>query len=127
MCTRYYFINTLDHHNPNLRAQSECHSVTIDDDNLYLDDVYCSYKENTIWQAIKSEGKLTYSCTPPLTLVLDGGGWSMPYPAILHLARYPVPIVQKAGWDPELFWIGMENFVQTGDSTPDCSAHSITS
>jgi hypothetical protein len=75
----------------------------------------------------QSEGKFTYGCTPPLTLVLDGGGWSMSCSAILHLARYPVPIVQKAGWDPELLWIGMENFVQTGDSTPDCSAHSITS
>jgi len=75
----------------------------------------------------QSEGKLTYSCTPPLTLVLDGGSWSVPCPAILHLARYPVPIVQEAGWDPELLWIVMENFVQTGDSTPDCLAHSTTS
>jgi hypothetical protein len=75
----------------------------------------------------QSEGKLPYSCTPSLTLVLDGGGWSMPCSTILHLTRYPVPIVQEAGWDPELLWIGIENFVQAGDSTPDCSAHSITS
>jgi hypothetical protein len=48
MCTRYCFIDTSDLHKPNLRTQSECHSVTIDDDNLYHDNVYCSYEENII-------------------------------------------------------------------------------
>jgi hypothetical protein len=42
------FYHTLNLHNPTLRAQSERYSVTIDDENLYIDTVYFSYKENKV-------------------------------------------------------------------------------
>ena len=37
----------------------------------------------------------------------------------LLLQRKTVPIVQKAGWAPELVWMGAENFAPTGFRTPD--------
>ena len=33
--------------------------------------------------------------------------------------KYPVPIVQKAGWDPGSVWTGAENFAPTGIRSPD--------
>ena len=33
--------------------------------------------------------------------------------------RDPVPIVQEAGWDPELLWTAAENLAPTGIRSPD--------
>jgi len=37
-----------------------------------------------------------YSSIIPSTLVLDGGGWSMPCPSHFTPGKDPVPIVQEA-------------------------------
>jgi len=33
--------------------------------------------------------------------------------------KYPVPIVQEAGWTPEPVWTGAENLAPTGIRSPD--------
>ena len=65
------------------------------------------------------EGEQRYSCTLSLTLVLDGGGWSMPHPGHFTPGRDPVSIVQKAGQAPGLVWTGAKNLVLTGIRSPD--------
>jgi hypothetical protein len=38
--------------------------------------------------------------------------------------KYPVPIVQEAGWAPGPVWTGAENLVPTGIRSPDHPARS---
>ena len=60
---------------------------------------------------------------------LDHGtrrGWGVsvtPRP-LFTPGKDPVPIVQEAGWAPELVWTGVENLVATGIRSPDLSARS---
>jgi hypothetical protein len=51
-------------------------------------------------------GERRYSSYSSLTSSLDGGEWSASHPGhTLPLGKGPpVPIVQEAGWAPELVW-----------------------
>jgi hypothetical protein len=40
-----------------------------------------------------------------LTSAIGGGGWSAPRPGRFTPGKYPVPIVQEAGWAPGPVWI----------------------
>ena len=60
----------------------------------------------TLKQAMKAQRELTLS----LTMVLDGSGWSMPWPD--HTTPQEtdaVPIVQESEWVHWPVWIGGEN------------------
>ena len=63
-----------------------------------------------------------YNSTLPLTLALDGGGWSTPRPGRFTPGEDPVPIVQEAGWAPGPVCTGVEYLVPTGIQSPDCPA-----
>jgi hypothetical protein len=47
----------------------------------------------------------------------------MPRP-VSNPGKYPVPIVQEAGWTPGPIWTGTENLALTGIRSPDRPAHS---
>jgi hypothetical protein len=47
----------------------------------------------------------------------------MPQP-LFTPGKDPVPIVQEAGWVPEMVWTGAENLTPTGIKSPDCPARS---
>jgi hypothetical protein len=49
-----------------------------------------------------------------LTLMLEGGGWLAPRPGRFTPGKDMVPIVQEAGWVPELVWVCAKNLVPTG-------------
>jgi len=55
------------------------------------------------------EGELRYSSALSLTSALDVGGWSTPRPGRFTPGKDSVPIVQEAGWPPELVWTGAGN------------------
>ena len=38
--------------------------------------------------------------------------------------KYPVPIIQEAGWAPGPVWMGAENLAHTGIGSPDRPARS---
>ena len=60
-----------------------------------------------------------YSSTLPSTSALDGGGWLTPRPRRFISGKYPVHIVQEAGWAPGPIWTGAENLDPTGIRSPD--------
>jgi hypothetical protein len=69
-----------------------------------------------------------YSSSLSLTLVLDGGGWSMPCPGHFTPGKDPVPIVQEDGWAPGLVRKGVENIPPTTIQSldrPACSTVTI--
>jgi hypothetical protein len=49
-----------------------------------------------------------------LNLGARRGVWSASRPGRLYPGKDPVPIVQEAGWAPELVWIGAENLAPPG-------------
>ena len=49
-----------------------------------------------------------------LNLGTRRGVWSASLPCRLCPGKYPVPIVQEAGWAPETVWIGAENLAPPG-------------
>ena len=56
---------------------------------------------------------------------LDGGWVVIANPRPLYTQeRYPVPIVQEAGWAPGPVWTGAGNLALTGILFPDCPARS---
>ena len=70
-------------------------------------------------------GEYRYSSTLSLTSVLDRGGWLAPRPGPLYSQeRYPVTIVQQAGWAPGTVWTGAKDFAATGIRSPDRPARS---
>jgi hypothetical protein len=48
-----------------------------------------------------------------------GGGWSRPRLSRFTPGKDPVPIVEEAGWAPELVWTGAENLFLTEIRSPD--------
>jgi hypothetical protein len=40
-------------------------------------------------------------------------------PQTIYPGKYPVPIVQEAGWDPGPVWTGAENLASTGIRSPN--------
>jgi hypothetical protein len=67
--------------------------------------------------------EMRYSSYSFLTSALDGGEWSASRPGrVLPPGKGPpVPIVQEAGWAPELVWtqrIEEKSFAPAGDRTP---------
>ena len=60
-----------------------------------------------------------YSSTLTSTMVLDGGGWSMPRPGRFTPRKDTVPIVKEAGWAPGSVWTGAKNLNSTGIRSPD--------
>jgi hypothetical protein len=52
------------------------------------------------------------------------GGWSAPRPGRFTPEKYPVPIVQEAGWAPGPVWTCAKNLVPTGIRSPDRPARS---
>ena len=71
-----------------------------------------------------SEGEYRYSSTLCLTSALYGGGWSTPRPGRFTPYKYPVHIVEEAGWAPGPVWTGAENLAPTGIRYPDRPARS---
>jgi hypothetical protein len=64
-----------------------------------------------------------YSSYSFLTSALDGGEWSAsrPRPRFTPEKGPPVPIVQEAGWAPELVWMQRleeKSSASVGDRTP---------
>jgi hypothetical protein len=53
------------------------------------------------------------------TSALGGGGWSAPRPSCFTPGKYPVPIVQEAGWAPGPVWMCAKNLAPTGIRSPD--------
>jgi hypothetical protein len=53
-----------------------------------------------------------------------GGGWSAPRSGRFTPGKDPVPIVQEAGWAPELVWTCPKNLAPTGIPSPDRPARS---
>jgi len=51
-------------------------------------------------------------------------GWSRPRPDHFNPGKYPVPIVQEAGWVPGPVWMGAENLTSNGIRSPDRSSRS---
>jgi len=68
------------------------------------------------------EREKRYSSTLPLTLALDGDGWSMPRPGRFTPGKDPVLIVQEAEWVPRPVWTGVENLAPPGIRSPVRSA-----
>ena len=62
------------------------------------------------------EGEQMCSSTLPSTSVLVGVGWSAPRPGRFPPGKYPVPIVQEAGWATAPVWTGAENLAPHRDS-----------
>jgi hypothetical protein len=52
------------------------------------------------------------------------GGWSAPRPGRFTPGKYPVPIVQEAGWAPGPVWTCAKNLAPTGIWSPDRPARS---
>ena len=48
-----------------------------------------------------------------------GVGQPTPRPGRFTSWKYPIPIVQEAGWAPEPVWTGAENLAPTGIRSPD--------
>ena len=48
----------------------------------------------------------------------------MPHPDHFTPRKYPVPLVQEAGWALRPVWTGAENLASTGIRSPDCPARS---
>jgi hypothetical protein len=59
------------------------------------------------------EAELKYNSTLSLTLVLCGGGCSMPHLSRFTPGKDPVPIVQEAGWAMGPICTGAENLNAT--------------
>ena len=60
-----------------------------------------------------------------MTTALEGGEGSASRPRPLFTpGKDPVPIVQEAGWAPQLVWTGAENLAPTGIRSPDRPARS---
>ena len=59
-----------------------------------------------------------------MTTALEGGEWSASRPIALYPGKYPVPIVQEAGWAPGPVWTGAENLAPTGTRSTDRPARS---
>jgi hypothetical protein len=55
---------------------------------------------------MEAQGGRMYSSYSVTTSALDEGEWSASRPgrALTPVKRHPVPIVQEAGWAPELVW-----------------------
>ena len=70
------------------------------------------------------EGEYSYSSTLSFTTTLDGVGVQATSWPLYPQERYPVPIVQEAGWAPGPVWTGAENLAATGIRSPDFSARS---
>ena len=47
-------------------------------------------------------------------------------PRLLYPGKGPAPTVQEAGWDSEPIWMGLENLVTSGISSPDRPAGRVT-
>jgi hypothetical protein len=65
-------------------------------------------------------GEKRYSSYSLLTSALEGGEWSASRPGrdLNPVEEPPVPIVQEAGWDPELVWTQrLEEKSSVGDRT----------
>jgi hypothetical protein len=54
-----------------------------------------------------------------LDLGATWGGWSAPRPGRFTPGKYPVPVVQEAGWDPGPVWTCAKNLAPTGIRSPD--------
>jgi len=69
------------------------------------------------------EGEKRHSSTFSLTLALDKGGWSTGRQAkpFYPRERYPVLIVEEAGWAPVPVWLCAEKLAP-GIRSPDCPA-----
>ena len=52
--------------------------------------------------------RLRYSSTVSLTSALDGGEESAPRPGRFVLEKYPVHILQEAGWAVVPVWMSLE-------------------
>ena len=89
-----------------------------ENDSLYIH-VKGKGKGRPITGHEESEGEQMYSSTLPSTSALDGGGWSTSRPGRFTPRKYPVPIVQEAGWAPGPVWTGVENLAPTGIRSPD--------
>jgi len=66
---------------------------------------------------------MSYSSYSFSTSALDGGEWSASRPGRVYPQGKdrPVPIVQEAGWAPELVWtqrLEEDSFAPAGDRTP---------
>ena len=73
--------------------------------NFILCKVKVKFPLNKPW---RPRGEHRYSSTLPLTLVLNGGDWSMPCPSHHTPGKDPVTIVQEAGWALWSVWTGAE-------------------
>jgi hypothetical protein len=58
------------------------------------------------------------------TSALGGCGWSAPRPDRFTPGKYPVPIIQEAGWAPGPVWTCAKNLAPTGIGSPDRPARS---
>ena len=59
-----------------------------------------------------------------MATALEGGEGQRHAPAALYPGKYPVPIVQEAGWASEPAWTAVENLAPTGIRSPDRPARS---
>jgi hypothetical protein len=59
-----------------------------------------------------------------ITSALEGGGGLTSHPASFIPGKYPVAIVQEAGWVPWPVWTGAENLAATGIRSLDLPARS---
>jgi hypothetical protein len=58
------------------------------------------------------------------TMALEGVRSQRHAPATFYLWKYPVPLVQEAGWAPGPVWTGAENLASTGIRSLDRPARS---
>jgi hypothetical protein len=58
------------------------------------------------------------------TSALEGGEWLAPRPGCFNPGKYPVPIIQEAGWTPGPVWTCAKNLTPAGIQSPDRPARS---
>jgi hypothetical protein len=79
----------------------------------------------TLVQAIKSQKGSRCIALLYINLGAKLGGWSTPRPGrFTPWKKYPVPIVQEAGWAPGTVWTGAEHLAPTGIPSAYRSARS---
>jgi hypothetical protein len=66
-----------------------------------------------------------YSSTRSLTSALDEGGWLRPRLDRFTPGKYPVPILQEAGWAQGPVWTGVQNIDRPARTECAVQAHDV--